>query len=326
MGVEITWAIITASGTTIELTFTDFQTEFNYDVVKIYDGSNSNAHLLATYSGYIIPDAVRSTINHLFVTFVSDEAIQYDGFTAQYHSVEQSSSVGPCNSSTHETLTDPTGQFGCNKYGNDLDSSWTISAPEGKRITLQFSLINTELYYDYVKVFDGTSTRYTLLGTYSGALIPPAVTSTGNSLYVTFHSDTSVSASYEGFILDYVTFGSFENNCDSNQAYELDTPSGTFGCDGYAGSVTVTWLINTSGNILLNFDQFSTELNYDILYIYDGPDANSPLLAQYSGSSAAPITSTGFSLFLRFVSDASVNRSGFTANYVTVIIDDFIAA
>merc|ERR1711974_203616 len=304
MGVEITWAIITASGTTIELTFTDFQTEFNYDVVKIYDGSNSNAHLLATYSGYIIPDAVRSTINHLFVTFVSDEAIQYDGFTAQYHSVEQSSSVGPCNSSTHETLTDPTGQFGCNKYGNDLDSSWTISAPEGKRITLQFSLINTELYYDYVKVFDGTSTRYTLLGTYSGALIPPAVTSTGNSLYVTFHSDTSVSASYEGFILDYVTFG----------------------CDGYAGSVTVTWLINTSGNILLNFDQFSTELNYDILYIYDGPDANSPLLAQYSGSSAAPITSTGFSLFLRFVSDASVNRSGFTANYVTVIIDDFIAA
>lgn len=319
--VIISWLITTEHDTSISLEFVDFQTELNYDVLTIYDGTSSNSRVLATYSGYILPLPVQSSSNNLFVKFASDDSVNYDGFTIRYHSQDTIVGIGACNTSTHTTLTDPSGQFGCNGYGNSIDSTWSISLEEGQRITLSFTLLSTELYYDYVKIYDGSGTRSTLLGTYSGENLPSAITSSGNAIYVVFHSDSSVSSSYSGFTIQYVSFGSFEANCVSSQSYHITGASGTFGCDGYGSSVTVTWLIESFGNIFVNFDQFNTELNYDLVRIYDGSSDSAPLIATYSGTTAPPISSAGNSMFIKFTSDSSITRTGFSATFATIIID-----
>lgn len=319
--VDVTWSITTAAETTITLDFVSFQTELNYDQLFIYDGSSASAHLLKTYSGYTIPEPVHSSSNNLFLRFQSDDSLNYDGFSINYHSQATTHSLDICSSSTHQTLTASAGQFGCNGYGNSIEPTWLITLQEGQRITLDFTTLDTELYYDYVKIYDGSGSTATLLGTFSGNSAPPPVSSSGNSIYVVFHSDSSMSTGFAGFVIQYVSFGSFEASCNSNRNYQITDPSGTFGCDGYSSSVTVTWLIQSFGNIYVNFDQFNTETNYDTVKIYDGASDSAPLIATYSGTIAPPISSSGSSMFIKFSSDASVNRSGFSASFATIIID-----
>ncbi|NLA24653.1 MAG: T9SS type A sorting domain-containing protein, partial [Bacteroidales bacterium] len=69
-------------------------------------------------------------------------------------------------------------------------------------------------------------------------------------------------------------------------------------------------------NIYVNFADFETEEHRDFLYIYDGPDINSPLIAEASGQSLAgqQIISSGECMSFRFTSDGSVNYTGWSAN------------
>src|SRR5690554_7082223 len=46
---------------------------------------------------------------------------------------------------------------------------------------------------------------------------------------------------------------------------------------------TFTICVPNAREIVLSFDFFATEENYDILTIYDGPDKNAPVIASYSG-------------------------------------------
>ena len=315
--VQIEWTITTPSNTEIYLEFSQFQTEFNYDYVLIRDGVNGA--IIGNFSGYTIPSAVHSTSNSLYVVFSSDDSIQYDGFRAHYHSEQKISNS--CSSSTHHTLTDSSGSFGCDGYSNSVDPTWYINLSSHSKVSLAFTYLDTELYYDYVKIYDGASTNSTLIGTYSGNLIPSPIVSNSNEVFVTFHSDSSVS-SYDGFGIHYTSFISNTVYCKTSHNYNLDSPSAEFGCNGYANSIVDTWTISAGGTVILSFSHMDTEVNYDVIYIYDGPSASSPLLASYSGNSAAPVTSSGATLFVKFVSDASVNRTGFTAKYVLADLYD----
>lgn len=284
---------------------------------KIYDGTSSSSPILASLSGNSLPAPVRSTSNHLFVKFTSDASVSFDGFTANYNTIAVSS-IARCSTSTSAILTQPEGQFGCNGYDNSVDSSWAITTTSGSRVTLTFAALDTESYYDYVKIYDGTNSHATLLGTYSGTT-PPAlpIQSSSNSVFVTFHSDGSVSSSYTGWTIGYVSYGSFGSSCNANGNYQLSTSSGGFGCDGYANAITISWTISSFGPIHLEFDRFDTEQNYDVVYIFDGTSNNSPSLAHFSGTTTTPVTSTGNNMFIKFTSDSSITRSGFSALYST---------
>jgi len=165
----------------------------------------------------------------------------------------------------------------------------------------------------------------------SGKITEPiSLTTTGNKAYITFVSDSSVSTG-EGFHIEYVTYqvhGGDDNDdgalakCSQNATHTLTESSGEFGCDGYNANVAVTWSITSFANIMLNFRNFNTEPTYDYVTVYDGDSASAAVLATLSGqlSDDPPrITSTGHSLFVKFVSDSSINRCGFTAQYVTAI-------
>lgn len=81
-----------------------------------------------------------------------------------------------------------------------------------------------------------------------------------------------------------------------------------------------TWTIAppNATSIDVDFTMFDIEANWDYLYVYDGPDVNSP---QISGSpftgSVGPgqFTTSGGAVTFRFTSDVSTVAPGFLANY-----------
>lgn len=73
---------------------------------------------------------------------------------------------------------------------------------------------------------------------------------------------------------------------------------------------------------LQTFNEFEIEQHqdcaYDHLELYDGTDSLAPILGRFCGSKKPdPAVATGSSLFLRFYSDASVQRKGFQAVHST---------
>lgn len=58
------------------------------------------------------------------------------------------------------------------------------------------------------------------------------------------------------------------------------------------------------------------ECAYDHLEVYDGLDVRSPGLGRFCGTKKPPpVVSSGNKMFLRFVSDNSVQKRGFEASY-----------
>jgi len=69
-----------------------------------------------------------------------------------------------------------------------------------------------------------------------------------------------------------------------------------------------------ASNVSLNFSSFSTELNYDTLWIYNGNSTAAPLIGAYHGTtSPGTVTSTNGALTIRFKSDNATVSSGWQA-------------
>lgn len=102
----------------------------------------------------------------------------------------------------------------------------------------------------------------------------------------------------------------------------LTAPSDTFS-DGsgiyfYTHGNNCRYLIQPTGatNISLHFKKFSTEPTYDYVQVYNGANTSAPLIGKFSGSSIPPvITSSGGSLYLRFITDQAVADEGWSAYY-----------
>merc|ERR1711988_148669 len=88
---------------------------------------------------------------------------------------------------------------GPSDYSPSLECSWLINA--GGPVTLSFSSFATEASYDFVRVYDGSSTLSPRLAEYSGPSAQ-SVTSSG-AMLVVFSSDSSVQAA--GFLAGYST-------------------------------------------------------------------------------------------------------------------------
>uniref|UniRef100_A0A673LGJ5 CUB and sushi domain-containing protein 3-like n=1 Tax=Sinocyclocheilus rhinocerous TaxID=307959 RepID=A0A673LGJ5_9TELE len=86
----------------------------------------------------------------------------------------------------------------------------------------------------------------------------------------------------------------------------------------YPHSKDCDWLIAVNSDYVLSlaFISFSIEPNYDFLYIYDGPDSNSPLIGSFQDSKLPErIESSSNTMYLAFRSDGSVSYIGFHLEY-----------
>ncbi|XP_006822509.1 uncharacterized protein LOC100366935 [Saccoglossus kowalevskii] len=89
----------------IQLLFVDFYVEPDYDFVYVYDGADTSADTIGSYTGSQSSLLITSSINNLFIVFESDSAVSYRGFTASYTSYRQETT--PASIPHTESVTTP---------------------------------------------------------------------------------------------------------------------------------------------------------------------------------------------------------------------------
>lgn len=90
----------------------------------------------------------------------------------------------------------------------------------------------------------------------------------------------------------------------------------------YNDNEDYTYTIAPTGasSLTLTFSSFNTELNYDTLWLYNGPSTASPLIGAYTGTnSPGTVSSTGSTLTMRFKSDGATVNPGWTAVWNCII-------
>jgi len=80
------WLIHPNGATSITLHFFEFSTEAATDIVNIYNGNNSGATLLGSYSGNAIPPTLTSSGGSMFIEFITNNTITASGWSASYTS------------------------------------------------------------------------------------------------------------------------------------------------------------------------------------------------------------------------------------------------
>jgi hypothetical protein len=176
-------------------------------------------------------------------------------------------------------------------------------------------------------------------------------TSSSNSMTVEFTSDASVNSN--GFIARYYTRPKPSNALVAAptpvaQAQPVEKCSGfkiltdvsgtiSDGAGLYSSDATCEWRITSTSNgqqsetIRLTFTAFDLEQAWDSIKVYDGTDSNGQLLGTLTGSDLPAATNSRLgstesdtpgvftaisgAMFVRFTSDATVNKEGFVANY-----------
>lgn len=319
------WLIAPPCATSVTLSFSQFNTEAGYDGVVVYNGSSSSDSMIGAFSGTSLPASVTATSGQMYVVFVSDYSTVKPGFTANYTSTGSGGCYGNTTLNTQDfgILSDGSG---ANDYCNNQNCTWLIQPPGATSVSLNFTSFNLEeastdgqSIYDAVEVYDGATVNDPLLGRFSGNSLPPMVTSTSGSLLVRFYSDVSVTDS--GWTAYYTSTSA--QHCTQNNV--LTTASGNIvdgsGTDLYANNADCNWLIQPPGatKIRLNFTQFSTEQDYDGVVVYDGKDNTAPILGIFSGNTIpSAVTSTGGTMFVQFLSDETLRKEGFSANYTSI--------
>jgi len=191
--------------------FNSFDIVEHRDYVYIYDGADTNAELLAEYSGTTLPDSVSSTGGSITVRFTSYRTHSFfngDGFSFTVTEFRGKKTTGEAKK-TSGKLTKTFDKKTATKlqklrdletvehfnYGNNEDEVWTFTAqnpnPFIGKLTVEFTAFDTEYIYDKVWVHDGLDTNAPLIGEpLSGTIRTPFVkTSTGPSITIRFTSD-----------------------------------------------------------------------------------------------------------------------------------------
>jgi len=314
------WLIKPTNGGSVTLTFTAFNTESNYDFVKVYNGETTSSPLLGTYSGTTLPAQLVASSGKMLIHFTSDGSTVKAGWSANYVG---NTITSYCSGTT--TLTASTGTFsdgsGSNNYSNNSDCYWSITPTGASSVKLTFTSFQTESGNDKIYIYDGTTVNDPLLATYSGTSIPASVTANSGKMLVRFTSNASTTkAGWSAKYTSQIAFCSGTTTLTANTGTITDGSGSSY----YRNGSNCNWLIKPTGasSVKLTFTAFNTEAGVDLVKIYNGETTSSPLLATYSGSTVpAAVTANSGKMLVCFTSNASTTKPGFTANYVKLSKD-----
>uniref|UniRef100_A0A4W6DZH6 CUB domain-containing protein n=1 Tax=Lates calcarifer TaxID=8187 RepID=A0A4W6DZH6_LATCA len=313
------------AGERVALNFTHMNLESHsnclFDYVEVRDGRTETDPLIGKYCGSTLPAPMTSSSNFLWIRFRSDSSVSRAACGGTL------SGTGQLRSPYHP-----------NAYPHNKVCEWVINQPQGYVVTLNFLSFDVEggsCRFDFVEVRDGSLSSSPLLGKFCGIQIPPRLQSTQRSMYIKFKTDSSVSN--HGFEAAYSSAleGEREDflpgNCSCSCGDTLTSPSGTITSPGhptnYPHGANCTWYISvTPGNLIrLSFESFNLEYhlncNYDYVEVYDngtvdGGYETSPLIGKFCSNQRPPVlVSHSNRLWVRFRSDSSVTRRGFTAHW-----------
>ncbi|XP_044861504.1 bone morphogenetic protein 1 isoform X4 [Mauremys mutica] len=221
-----------------------------------------------------------------------------------------------------ETLQDSQGNFSSPEFPNGYPAHvhcvWRISVTPGEKIILNFTsldLYRSRLcWYDYVEVRDGFWRKAAQRGRFCGNKLPEPIISTDSRLWIEFRSSSNWVG--KGFFAVYEAICGGEMKKDNGHIQSPNYP------DEYRPNKVCTWKITISEgfHVGLTFQSFEIERHdscaYDYLEIRDGSSESSSLIGRYCGyDKPDDIKSTSNKLWMKFVSDGSINKAGFAVNF-----------
>jgi len=186
----------------IAFTFSFLKTQSNHGTIKIFNGINSSAPLLGTFSGDSLPTSLIINKNQAFVNFTSDADTVKPGFFINYKATT------PDYCATYKSLNTNSGTFsdGSNnkKYNANTYCKWLISPnTSAGSITLHFNNFSTETNKDKVSI--KSVFPEALLATFSGNTIPQDFTAYSDEIYVEWTTDYE--NEFQGWEISYSSSG-----------------------------------------------------------------------------------------------------------------------
>ena len=285
-------------GDQVTVTFTSFNTQLNTDLLKVYNGNGTSGTLLATYSGTTIPPAVTSSSPDGCLTFVftSNASTTAAGWVANVTCAPAAACQKPI------VLTTSAISY------NSVTVGWT--QPQNPDTTVASA-------WEVIALPCGSpAPSASATGVIAAATNPIPVTGltplTCYDFYVRAVCSVSSSSLWSGPISATTTVASAV--CGGN----FVDPGGV--AANYPNNANVTTPIcptNPGDQVTVTFTSFNTQLNTDLLKVYDGNGTTGTLLATYSGTTIPPaVTSSSPDGCLTFVftSNATTTAAGWVAN------------
>ncbi|OQA01207.1 MAG: Streptopain precursor [Bacteroidetes bacterium ADurb.Bin408] len=214
----------------IKISFDLLNTESSNDLVTIYDGENTSAPVLGTYSGTTLPSLITSNTGKVLVRFTTNGS----GTAAGWHISYSSTFPNYCSNLTNltaiaDTFSDGSGS---NNYNPVTSCRWRIMPTGATAITLTFTEFNLPNPSDLVEVYD-VSSGNVLLDQYTGTTIPAEYVYNASKIMVWFKSNTQTPgagfrASYTATISgidqlnDIANFNLYPNPADNYIAVDVE--------------------------------------------------------------------------------------------------------
>jgi hypothetical protein len=254
-GAGCSWLIdpqtVEDSITDITLSFHRFNTSAD-DTLSVYDGETVDAPLLGSFAGDAIPGAVTSSGNKMLITFSSNDTMESEGWFLTY------ATTSPVWCSGVTMLTDDFGSFsdgsGSFNYKNNSLCQWRIMPAGADHIELEFVSFNTEEGEDFVKVYD--LQNQTLLGQYSGPVIPEPVFCPSGKMLIMFSTDEqNTAAGWEAWYQIYINGITSTGRDTSLQVYPVPASGKLFvRFEDRADIPKSIELINLTGQLILRYN------------------------------------------------------------------------
>ncbi|XP_003786834.1 cubilin [Otolemur garnettii] len=312
------WTIQATTGNTVNYTFLAFDmedhTSCSADYLELYDGPQQ----MGRYCGENMPPPGSTAGSRLHVLFHTDGVgHQEKGFQMQW-------SIHGCGAE----LSGATGSFSSpgypGRYPANKECIWYIKTAPGSSIQLTIHDFDVEYHarcnFDVLEIYGGPdfhAPRIAQLCFQLSSENPMQVSSTGNELAVRFKTDSSING--RGFNASWQAIPGGCGGIFQAPHGEIHSPNYP---SPYRSNTDCSWVIKVERNhrVLLNFTDFDLEPQDSCIMAYDGVSSITTRLARTCGRQqlANPITSSGDSLFVRFLSGPSRQSRGFRAQFKQV--------
>ncbi|XP_015441120.1 cubilin isoform X1 [Pteropus alecto] len=292
------------------------------DFVEIWE-NHTSGNLLGRYCGNTIPESIDTSSNVALVRFVTDGSLTAPGFRLRFES-----SLEECGGD----LWGPTGTFTSPSYPNPNPHGriceWSITAQEGRRVTLTFNDLRLEAHpsctSERVTIFNGIRSNSPQLEKLCSSVnVNNEIKSSGNTMKVIYFTDGS--RPYGGFTASYtssedaVCGGSLTNSPGGNF-----TSPGYDGVSNYSRNLNCEWTLSnpSQGNssIYIHFEDFYLESHQDCQFDvleFRVDNADGPLIWRFCGPStpSMPLVIPYPQVWIHFVTNERVEHTGFHAEY-----------